>query len=634
MNLPTRLALLFLLFLALVTTSVTVTAWMVNDQHQDARVINLAGRQRMLVQQMTSQALQIGSGDDRQDHQQALSEAQAVFEQTLEALLNGGETYYLPGQMVSVPAATSREIQDGLAELQIAWQTFRTHLAALQMDAPGSPGFESALRSIQALSPQLTGQADRIVRLYEADSEHKVARLRRVQAGFFVCAGGLLVFGVVMTRRHIIAPLRALQRAAGKIGAGDLSSPIKGQGPPELAALAASLDAMRVQLKTLTTGLESRVAQRTRELTALHEVLREVSSRLEIEHVLQSVTSKARDLLDSEVAFLCLIDEAGELLALTAYKGPQDAVCGARTLARHSVAGQVLGRRQAMICDADGCQNIAPQYRASHLVAPLRIGERIIGALCVGSARPFAYSQEQVSLLTELANSTAIALENARLYEQAERVATLEERQRIAADMHDGLAQTLSYVKLKADRLAPLIEQGEAGPAAAELALIGQAIDRANDELRHSIASLRSAPVADRPLQVQLAELVASLSQPSDDFSVEVAMPEGDSVVLDSAETVQIVRVVQEALHNTRRHASAAHVTIRLDRQERDYRLIVQDDGCGFDMAGAAGQGHFGLSIMQARAARIGGTLSLRSAPGQGTQVILTWPVRRAVSPD
>ena len=628
MNLRNRLGLLFLSFLILVTISVVATAWMVNDQNQDALVINLAGRQRMLVHQITSQALQIDLDENTEEHQHVLRDAETTFDQTLNALIAGGRTRYSLDQEVHVPATRSNDVQAKLIDLRYSWTTFRSYLGIIETAAPGSADFDTAIQSVQTLSPQLVQQADDIVRLYEANSEHKLARLRWVQAAFFICAVTLLVFGVLITRRDIINPLQTLKRAAEQIGQGDLNRPVKIDDPPELAALAASFDTMRDQLKTLTEGLESRVNQRTRELTALYDVIREISSHLDIEQVLESVTCKARDLLDSDVAFLCLLDGTGESLILKAYDGPQAAVCGTCALAKTSVAQQVLGHHQAMICDVGGCQTIAPAYRASHVAAPLRVGERVIGALCVGSMQPSTYSEEQVRLLTELANSTAIALENARLFEQAERVATLEERQRIAADMHDGLAQTLSYVKLKTDQLANLIEQDPVDQAAKELNLIHTAVDRATQEVRQSIASLRAAPVPDRPLQDQLIEFITLFTAATPDFSVEVMRREDQAVVLKVDEMAQVLRVVQEALQNARRHANAAQVTVCLEQQEANYRLTIRDDGEGFDIIGVNGKEHFGLSIMQARAARLGGELVIESALGQGTCVVLTWPAR------
>lgn len=601
---------------------------MVGDQDQDALVINLAGRQRMLVQQMTSLALQIRSDPTQAGYRQTLQEAKAIFDQTLSALIAGGDTPYLPGQTASLPPTGSSVIREELRTLQQRWVLFQAELRVIETAAPASVSLDSALQSLQALSPQLIQQADRIVRLYEEESERKLTRLKWIQVGFFLCAVGLLIVGVVIVRRAIIAPLHVLKNAAKQIGDGDLSTPIQIASPAEFADLAAGVDRMRAQLKISADDLEARVHQRTRELTAFYDVIREISSHLAIERVLDSVTSKARDVLTSDVAFLCLLDDTGESLTLKAHAGPQEAACGHCVLARHTLASEILGRNDAMICEIGGCQTIAPRYRASHLAAPLRVGERTIGALCVGSTQTAMYSQEQVRLLTELANSAAIALENARLYAQAEQVAALEERQRIAADMHDSLAQTLSYIKLKTGRLAELIAAHDAEEALRELDLISAAVESAGQEVRRSIASLRAMVAPERTLQEHITECVMTFADTAPGVAVAVAPGDDQGVILPPDDLTQVLRIVQEALHNACRHARATRVTVRSIRQGPQHQLVVEDDGCGFDPAQANGTGHFGLSIMQARAARIRGKLVLDSAPGRGTRVILTWPVQ------
>jgi len=623
LDLRARLGLLFFSFLTLVSISVAATAYMLADQDQDAAVINQAGRQRMLVQRITAYALALRRGEADADRQM-IADSRAMFDETLGALLDGGATHYLSGQTVTLPATRSASIRAQLRSIQATWVVYSASVDVVLTETPGAPAFDSALDALHDLGPGLSAQIEDVVRAYESESERSMARLRRVQIGFFACAGALLAAGIVVTRRDILRPLDDLGRAARRIGWGDLRQPVQIGGPAEIAALAGSFDAMRAQLKTSTDLLETRVEQRTRELTALYDVIREIASRLEIEHVLESVTGKARDLLRSDVAFICLLDESRTALTLEAHAGPEDAVCRTCAPLRESVTGQILTHPQAMICEVGACQTIAPRYRASHLAAPLHAGGRVIGALCVGSAQRATYSHDQVRLLTELANFTAIALENARLYEQAERVATLEERQRIAADMHDGLAQTLIYVRLKLEQAAGLVGQAEA-QAAHELDLIGRALERANAEVRDSIASLRAAPQPGRPLRERIEEAAQAFAAVYAAPVVEVHADDADELVLPEEEVTQILRVVQEALQNVRRHAEATRVCIGFAREGACYRLTVRDDGRGFNPA-ANGGGHFGLSIMQARAVQLGGQLAVEAAPGGGTQVTLAWP--------
>jgi len=275
---------------------------------------------------------------------------------------------------------------------------------------------------------------------------------------------------------------------------------------------------------------------------------------------------------------------------------------------------------------------MAEEFRASHVVAPLRIGERVIGTLCVGSSKARAFSDESADVLIELARSAAIAFENARLYEELEKVVILRERQRIAAEMHDGLAQTLSFFRLKVDQIADLIETGREKEALDEMQDLDRTVAQASQEVRNAISKLQEDLPPHRALEDELTMLAQEFSQVSKlptDLKIEVEAP----LHLARDETEQVVRVVREALQNVARHGNATHATVCLKREGTQAMVIVEDDGCGFNPGTAIGrEQHFGLSIMHARATSVGGALMIDSTPGQGTQLTLTWPLERATN--
>jgi len=266
-------------------------------------------------------------------------------------------------------------------------------------------------------------------------------------------------------------------------------------------------------------------------------------------------------------------------------------------------------------------------YRASHLAAPLRSGERVIGALCVGSPQPDHFSSESSASLAKLANTASIALENARLYAQAERVAALEERSRIAADMHDGLGQTLSYLGLMTDQVVEFLTKGNDKAALERLHKTRETIEQATAEVRRAINRLLDE-------SLPAPELYTRVQNALDDFAQENPLrinwlPEVQSTPTCSRETSeQVVNIVREALTNTARHAQAQEVSVRLGRVDGHYFVVVQDDGKGFDPSQARRRGHFGLKIMQARAEHIGGRLQVDSTSGSGTTIRLMWPVQ------
>jgi two-component system nitrate/nitrite sensor histidine kinase NarX len=411
-------------------------------------------------------------------------------------------------------------------------------------------------------------------------------------------------------------------------------------GPGEIGLLANTMEAMRQELKSSRDELlqwaellEQRVAQRTNELDALNQVSSEIASRLELRQVLNSVVAKTGQLLAAEVVFLCLLDESGQQMCLHATLGPAEAVSVTGTPAIAPLTSQILTADLPLSCGADDCRGacmiIKPDYRKSHLAAPLKTGERIIGALCVGSSKNQKFGPDAPALLNRLANIAAIAIQNARLYEQVERAASLEERQCIAAEMHDGLAQTLSFLQLVADQTRLQVEAGQSGQALQNLDRIHRGLDRAVVDTRRAIASLQE----EGPLQSDLQDQLATLVQ---EFLTQCALPVVWQSALSGPLTIsrhdseQVLRVVREGLLNASRHSRASQVVLRLELDEGQAAITIQDNGQGFDpdeTQAENGRSHFGLKIMRARAARIGGRVGIVSTPGVGTQVKLTWPV-------
>ncbi len=628
-RLQVQLTILFTAFVLLVVVSVGFTYWGLQAQQQDALVINLSGRQRMLVQQMTRLALQVQDGNESTII--ALQESEQTFRQTLSALQNGGTAPYLTDRFVNLPAAQDAQILEALSEVESVWDEYNSMLEA--MTASSDPA--TLQLKLEHQSDALVQKADAVVRLYEAASTDKVKRLRTIQLTFLACALALLAVGAWMTRRSLLKPLRDLGLAAKRLGENRLDAPIQVEGPLEMRALSLAFDEMRSSLHSAreeliqwNVTLEQRVAQRTHELEMLNQISSEISSRLDIQQVLNSVTEKARSLLDGDVASLCLVDTDQHWLKLQSVSGPKHAVIGDVMLADEEFADTVLTGSQALICGVGACQSgcrmLSVEYRASHLAAPLRIGNRVVGALCVGSPTENRFATESADMLTKLANVAAIALENARLFAQAERVATLEERHRVAAEMHDGLGQTLSYLGLMTDQVVGFLSDGQDGAALERLHKTRETIGKATSDVRRAINSLMDETPPNKDLCARLREALDEVAAKYDlktgwrldDESFPVCSPQVEE---------QVYNITREALVNAARHANAKRVSVQASQNNGECFVKVEDDGQGFDISRPAPGGHFGLRIMQARAKHIGGRLELQSTPGRGTCVTLTW---------
>ncbi len=634
-----RLGVIFLAYLCLLVVSVGSTFISLETQRQDARVINLAGRQRMLLQQMKGLALSLDLDDASQNTADLLGAANA-FEQTLTALCGGGSILDYTGARFELPVPTDPALKAELAALQEGWNAYRPHIDRLA-GAADPLQRQAAAAQVTAGSPALVEQADRVVRAFEALSTARVNRLSFFQVAFLLAGLALLSAGWWVTNFSVSRPLAELEASARRIGGGDLASPIGVNGPSEVRLLSETMETMRGQilasredLQQWALTLENRVRQRTQELEALSAVSREINSHLSIEEVLTSVTEKARVLLGGDVASLCLLDEGGKVLSLHAAAAPETALLADRSPADHPAVGMILTQHCAHPCGLQSrqgfCQIIAPEYRASHMAAPLYSKETVIGALCVGGARPGRFKPEMAAVLTQLADAAAVALENSRLYQQAEYAATLEERQRIAAEMHDGLLQTLSFLRLMAGLLEDQLQSGSTEKAAETLQQIRRAEEQCEREIRQAIQSLQDDfPLSDT-LQERLSALARDLSaaRPPVTFESRVMRP----LLLSRQEGEQVLRVAREAAVNAQRHSRAEAVTMTLERAGDEVLLSVEDRGIGFNPGAGPDDGrmHFGLKIMQARAARLGGRLSILSSPGAGTVVQLRWaPARR-----
>jgi signal transduction histidine kinase len=254
-----------------------------------------------------------------------------------------------------------------------------------------------------------------------------------------------------------------------------------------------------------------------------------------------------------------------------------------------------------------------------------------LGFLCmIEPHEPRRWKANEIQLVDSFVNRAAVALENANLHKQLEWAAALEERQRIAADMHDGLAQTLSYMGHKVDQVTELAEAGRIPDLLDTCSHIRDTLDRATGEVRQSIASLQETPLPKRPLQDWLAEIANEFTKRSDGKTAAALVSKLSApLFLPPSHMEQVLNVVQEAITNAGRHAGARQIVITLERKSDRAVVAVEDDGQGFDPGSPPtdGHDHFGLSIMHARAARIDGQLAVDSSPEQGTRVTLTWPL-------
>jgi len=256
----------------------------------------------------------------------------------------------------------------------------------------------------------------------------------------------------------------------------------------------------------------------------------------------------------------------------------------------------------------------------SALAVPLKVKEATIGVLDVESDRLNAFDESDMVMLQSLADQAAIAIENARLYEHARELAIVEERQRLARDLHDAVTQTLFSASLIAEVLPRIWEHNpDEG---------GRRLEEIRELTRGALAEMRTLLLELRPAALVEAELGDLLRQLAESITGRARVPvtveiEGQRS-LPVEVKVALYRIAQEALNNVAKHSGASQATVSLFRGPRQVQLCVSDDGRGFDPASIPPES-LGLGIMRERAETIGATLEIESQAGQGTKVLVLW---------
>ena len=390
--------------------------------------------------------------------------------------------------------------------------------------------------------------------------------------------------------------------------------------------------------------LQAQVVRRNRELLALHQAGLDIAEELDLEVVLQRVVDRATALVGARYGALSLprADGGGIEHFITAGITPEQRALIGPPPVGHGLLGVVLTEGQRLRLDdltshprSEGFPPHHPPMR-SLLAVPIVWHGEVLGNLYLTEkegATGFGNADEET--LVRFATQAALAIQNARLHRLAGEVAIAEERARLAREMHDSLAQVLGYVNTKAQAVQELLRAGQVERAAAQIGQLGQAAREAYVDVREHLLSLRTTLKPDQGLLDTLRPYLERWQEGSNvPVRLEVA-PEAEVAaalrVLPPTAELQLLRIIQEALGNVRKHAAATAATVRLAVAGDELTVAVEDDGAGFnpDALGPSAFPRFGLAGMRERAEAVGGALELRSTPGAGTRVLVRLPLGR-----
>ena len=454
----------------------------------------------------------------------------------------------------------------------------------------------------------------------------------------------LLVLGVLVPSlvvllgvRRLTRPVLDLTQAARRVAAGDFEHAVSITTHDELQELGQQFNEMSAHLRDSYADLDKRVASRTQELATLNAVAAVVSQSLNLGRILEDALGKIIPELGfaAGAAFVLPDTDSGDgvlrlvtSLNLSADVSAALAVRVPEVLERRL---RVPGRQaQALALDVlasgDALNALEKAGWRSAVEIPLTAKGTVFGALVLFAADEMELTPEHLASLSGLGNQIGMAVDNARLYAQAEESAAAMERNRLARDLHDAVSQTLFSASLIAEVL-PRIYERDPQQGRERLEELRQLTRGALAEMRTLLLELRPSALAEANLPdllQQLGEAVGGRSRIPIDVHVDTA------IAIPVEVGVALYRIAQEALNNVAKHSGATHASVLLrdcggDGRERGaLELVVADDGCGFDPK-AARSGSLGLGIMAERVESIGARLELRSRPGEGTRVRAVW---------
>jgi signal transduction histidine kinase len=426
-------------------------------------------------------------------------------------------------------------------------------------------------------------------------------------------------------RSFLGAPVKALGQVYGNIYLAEKRG-AREFGPEDERSL--QVLATQAGVAIANASLYQKTLQRERWLEAQHEITTDILEGADAGAILTSVAEHARDLAGAEAAtILTTTSTPGQLVVAAAVGAYADQVIGQPVPAAKSISGAVMETGHPLHTDDAGShvRGYQPIIRLGHvgpaIFVPLRVGGRATGTLMVANTKGGSrFDQGTISLVETFAAQASVAIGYGRAQADVRRLELMDERERIAKDLHDGIIQSLFAVGMGLQGTA--LMAGSPETAARIEGAVGE-LDRVIRDLRNYIFGLRPGILADRQLDQALRELGEDIQKRSS-FRVEVEVDAELGARL-SSRSHQIVQVTREALANVARHAQAKQSMVRLARAGQTAVLTIEDDGIGFDVrSDKVGNG---LRNMRERATAMGGSLRVSSKVGKGTTLRFNFPI-------
>lgn len=618
-TIATKLVYAGLSLLLAVAASIGVTLWVTWQLDGGAAAVNEAGRLRMQVWRLDAAQAQRIPAPERAAYVRELAGS-------LERLRTGD-----PQRPLFVPWTPTIEAR--FTAVQMGWESHRWRWEPIESVA--SPSAQDGMTNFAA-AQQLVRDIDALVQAIEDE----LARLTRTLNLLQFVMIGLAVLGAVIMlhtgQRYVMQPLTRLARAMTDLQQGRFAARVVATTGDEFGQLAAGFNQMAATLQELYGQLEAKVAEKTRDLETkranlqtLYEMSEFLSDADSLPVLAQGFVERLRHRMGAEAVVL---------------RWTQDALQGYVLLAQHQMPREIVAAERVLPCGVCECgrahiegrtrvipiepvDSVHPVHCADHglcalISVPVRLQHQILGEINLFYRQPVVLHDGERELLDALAGQLANAVEGLRARALEREAAVAQERAFLARELHDSIAQSLAFLKIQVQLLQGALHRGD-------MTAIQGHVEELQAGLQESLADVRELLVHFRTRSHE-GDIVAALQETATKFQHQTGMSvqvqvDGTGVELPADVQIQVLHVVQEALSNVRKHARARSVVLRVHKGE-PWRFVLRDDGVGFDSAAVAGETHVGLRIMRERAATIGASLHIETAPQAGTTVTLIVP--------
>ncbi len=379
---------------------------------------------------------------------------------------------------------------------------------------------------------------------------------------------------------------------------------------------------------TIVSHMQQRLERRNDELTALRTAGLDIVSDLSLDNLLQKVVDQARNLIGTHYGALSLIDGDCDVKSfVTSGISDEERNRVGPPPTGRGLLGVVLREGQRLRLEDLQRDVRSSGFPANHppmrslLAVPIVCGGPFRGNLYLSEKHGGgAFTEDDEEALARLATLAAVAIDNAHLHSQVKNLAVSEERLRIAHEMHDGQAQVLAYVNTKTQAVRELLRSGRVEEAGEQLDELAQAAREVYTDVREGILGLRAAADSQHGFTAGLESYV---EQWQDRCGIQAELVVAKEPELRPEVELQLVRIVQEALTNVRKHSGSDHVRVEVTSASEGVKIAIEDFGVGFEVEtpGRGDRPRFGLTTMRERAEAIGADFDVRSTPRHGTRI-------------